>query len=295
MLVHDVRFEHLREALGLGTGTPRLSWQVADAPAGWVQTGYAVEVRHLDGAAVGPSVHRVDSAEQILAPWPATALPSRGRAEVRLRVHGRCPSGGDAATASPWSDPVAVEAGLLESADWTARLVRPEPDAAGPTPRPAMLLRTEILLREQPVRARWYVTAEGLYRAEINGQRVGDDELAPGWTSYHQRLRYRTYDVTALLGPARTRRRVAGRRLVPRPRRVRRRRPRPLRPAHRPSAQLEVHYRDGSVEGSAPMTPGWSTRSPITATGLYEGETFDARAVRPTGRQPVTASPTGAP
>ena len=49
--------------------------------------------------------------------------------------------------------------------------------------------------------ARLYATAHGIYVAEINGRRVGDDALAPGWTSYHRRLRYQTYDVTGLLRP----------------------------------------------------------------------------------------------
>ena len=43
------------------------------------------------------------------------------------------------------------------------------------------------------------MTALGVYELELNGQRVGDHVLAPGWTSYHHRLRYQTFDVTALL------------------------------------------------------------------------------------------------
>jgi alpha-L-rhamnosidase len=43
------------------------------------------------------------------------------------------------------------------------------------------------------------ISALGLYRAFINGQRVGNDLLTPGWTSYWDRLSYQTYDVSALL------------------------------------------------------------------------------------------------
>ena len=49
--------------------------------------------------------------------------------------------------------------------------------------------------------ARLYVTALGLYEARLNGQRVGDAFLAPGWTDYAQRVPYQTYDVTGLLRP----------------------------------------------------------------------------------------------
>ena len=44
--------------------------------------------------------------------------------------------------------------------------------------------------------ARLYATALGAYEMFINGQRVGDQVLAPGWTDYRERVIYQTYDVT---------------------------------------------------------------------------------------------------
>ena len=44
-----------------------------------------------------------------------------------------------------------------------------------------------------------YITAFGLYEAVLNGERVGEFVLAPGWTSYNKRLQYQCYDVTGLL------------------------------------------------------------------------------------------------
>ncbi|MGO4430486.1 alpha-L-rhamnosidase N-terminal domain-containing protein, partial [Streptomyces sp. MCAF7] len=65
--------------------------------------------------------------------------------------------------------------------------------------RPA-LVRRDFRLAAKPVaRARLYSTALGLYEAEINGHRVGRDQLAPGWTDYRKRVQYQTYDVTDLL------------------------------------------------------------------------------------------------
>ena len=51
--------------------------------------------------------------------------------------------------------------------------------------------------------ARLYITALGVYEAQINGKVVGDQVFAPGWTVYDQRLRYQTFDVTehAAAGP----------------------------------------------------------------------------------------------
>jgi hypothetical protein len=55
MKIHGVRFEHLPEPLGIGTGTPRISWQISDPPTGWQQTGYDLEVHGLavEQAALG--------------------------------------------------------------------------------------------------------------------------------------------------------------------------------------------------------------------------------------------------
>jgi alpha-L-rhamnosidase len=61
------------------------------------------------------------------------------------------------------------------------------------------MLRREFDLPGKVRRATLYVSARGFYEVHINGQRVGDELLAPGYTDYSQRLQYRTYDVTDLL------------------------------------------------------------------------------------------------
>ncbi|WP_176084976.1 alpha-L-rhamnosidase [Martelella sp. HB161492] len=62
--------------------------------------------------------------------------------------------------------------------------------------RPADYLRCAVQLAGTPVRATAYVTALGVYEFYINGARIGDHVLAPGWTDYHRRVEYQTYDVT---------------------------------------------------------------------------------------------------
>ncbi|MBJ7537429.1 alpha-L-rhamnosidase [Marinomonas transparens] len=65
--------------------------------------------------------------------------------------------------------------------------------------RPADYLRRNFDLDETPVRAFIYVTALGLYELYINGSRVSDEVMAPGWTDYHLRVEYQSYDVNPLL------------------------------------------------------------------------------------------------
>ena len=92
---------------------------------------------------------------------------------------------------------MAVEAGLLETTDWKARFISPA--TLGGILTPAPLLTTEWDLPSEIVSARLHVTAHGLYEMSLNGERVGDEYLAPGWTTYSHRLRYQTHDVTDLL------------------------------------------------------------------------------------------------
>ena len=123
--------------------------------------------------------------------------------------------------------------------DWSAVLISPDEDFDG-----APLLRTELRLDEghgAVERATLLATAHGVFEAFLNGRRVGDDVLSPGWSSYEWRLRYNEHDVTALLDrtsvPRAGARPRARQRLVPRAarlgRRARllRRRARGVRPA----------------------------------------------------------------
>jgi len=264
------RFEHLAEPLGIGVAAPRISW-TTDAPAGWTQAAYEIEIRR--GSATATS-GRVESAEQILVPWPADPLASRERAEARVRLWG---SDGSTSDFGAWA---AVEAGLFDPADWAAVAV----GAAWEENEDKDLRRPPLVRRAFAVSgvasARLYVTAHGVYEAEINGRRVGNDTLNPGWTVYSERLRVHTYDVTDLLSDGEN---VIGAWLGDGWYRGR------LGFTHHGHtfdmygddlsliAQLEVTHADGSVTTIATDASWEAHPSPILRSGLYDGEAYDAR------------------
>ena len=64
---------------------------------------------------------------------------------------------------------------------------------------PAHQFRKEFTAKKKVKRATIYATALGIYELYLNGRRVGDARFAPGWTDYHQRAYYKTYDVTPLV------------------------------------------------------------------------------------------------
>lgn len=272
-----VGFEHLREALGVGTPAPRVSWRT-QAPPDWRQRSYELQVRregHPDKTVA------VGSESQILVPWPTSPLRSRERASVRVRVTGRD------GTRSDWSPWGTVEAGLLSPDDWRARPVQApwEEDPRGG--RRPYLVRKEFTLGREITRARLYATAHGVFEAEINGRRVGDDVLSPGWTVYHARLRYRTYDVTDLLrrGPN-----AIGAWLADGWYRGRL----GFNGGHSNLygtdlsflGQLEVEYTDGGREVIA-TDPSWAASfGPIVSSDLYDGEHHDTRDEQPGWSEP---------
>src|SRR5690606_20368563 len=143
----------------------------------------------------GEPVARAESGESVLVPWPSAPLGSRQRVTWRVKVW---TDEGE----SDWSAPCTFETGLLEPGDWTARWIEPdEQDGPPEGSRPAYVFRHEFTLDEVGEAPRLYATAHGIYETFLNGHRVGDVELAPGYTSYHANLHFQTYDVGGLLRP----------------------------------------------------------------------------------------------
>ena len=260
--------EHHRTALGIGESRPRLSWTLRQAPPGWRQQAYEIEV---GGDGVRGGSGRVESAESVLVPWPGTPLAAGERRSVRVRVWGDGQDG-----PSPWSPPLDLETGPLEAADWWAPMVGPG-EGLGDGERP-VLLRGGFDLPAPPRSARLHVTAHGVFEAEINGVPVGDEVLAPGWTTYPARLRYRTHDVTALLRGGAN---VLGAHLADGWYRGRlgfhggRRDIYGARTGF--LAQLEVECEDGSTLRLGTGTDWRCAPSPTLSTSLYDGERHDAR------------------
>ncbi len=148
-------------------------------------------------------------------------------------------------------------------------------------PPRSQMVRKEFELRAPVRRARAYVTGLGAYCLFLNGRRVSQDVLTPGWTDYRVRIQYQTYDVTgllkkgknavgALLGNAWWCGELGWE----------------MKPQYsmgplRFLLQLEVEYEDGTVETIATDSTWKCHPSPIVYNGLYNGETYDARLELP--------------
>ncbi|MFF0365835.1 family 78 glycoside hydrolase catalytic domain [Micromonospora sp. NPDC005087] len=236
-----------------------------------------------------PHILRITAAGDTITTWvdgtqvDVTRSTAHRAGSVGLRTNGvesgvfsdfSVTSGSDTLYAAPLTDGAnpfgagtATPGGLRVSGDAEAMLTALD---ANP------LLRRGFRVDGTVSRARVYATALGVYQLSLNGQRVGDHELAPGWTDYDKRVQYQTYDVTrqlragdnalgALLGDGWYAGSIAwfgtdnyG---------------------SRPhlSAQLVIDYTDGRSETIGTDGSWRATAGPFLQSDLIHGETYDAR------------------
>jgi alpha-L-rhamnosidase len=162
---------------------------------------------------------------------------------------------------------------------WQASFVASPSFVVGATDNPAAYLRRAVEVSELRS-ATLHVTALGLVEPWVNGMRVGDELLAPGWTSYDHRLAVSSYDVTALLlegsnalgavlgeGWAVGRVGWEGRRAVW---------------ADRPAVFVQLDVEDANGSWSIGTDESWRAGTGgVRSNSLFEGEHFDARLDTP--------------
>lgn len=139
-------------------------------------------------------------------------------------------------------------------------------------------LRRSFNVKRTVERARLYTTALGVYEVMLNGSRVGDEHLAPGWTDYRRRVRYQTFDVTDSIAQGTN---VLGAIVAPgwfsgRAGLFHIREFYGTTPAF--LAQLEIRYDDGSTDTILSDGTWQRHDGPLLAADMMDGEFHDARS-----------------
>jgi alpha-L-rhamnosidase len=196
-LVQKPLCENMTNPIGLDTRLPRFSWQLVSNKRNLVQTAYEIRVtKHIETLEKGASLiwrtGKVISDSSVHITYGGEPLLSGTKYYWQVRIWD------NTGKKSGWSVPAYWQMGLLNSADWKAKWI-----SAGFSEdtllRPSPLFLKKFAVNKKISSAFAYTTAHGLYETQINGKRVGDSYLTPGWTSYNKRLQYQTYDVTSLL------------------------------------------------------------------------------------------------
>ena len=215
-----LRCEYRINPPGIDETQPRLSWvlgpehtdrqtEPSNTPRSVRQIAYRILVASSEALLEQDTGDLWDSGRtasdrSIQIEYRGKPLESRLRCHWKVRVWtARWQPDADADGAgqpTAWSQPAMWTMGLLEPRDWQAAWIKPViTNAASSGNTPAPLVRKVFTLADPPERAVAYVNVLGYYELYVNGQKAGDDVLAPAVSELDRRSLYRTYDIRKLL------------------------------------------------------------------------------------------------
>jgi len=274
-----LKCEYVVNAPCIDNQQPRLSWVLESDRRADRQSGYQVLVASTDAnlkANRGDlwDSGRVAGSAQLNVLYAGKPLVSGQRCVWKIRAWDRDGQAGE------WSAPALWEMGILGKADWKGRWIGRTTDTAY---QPAPMLRKGFELKGKIRRARAYVCGLGYYELRLNGKKVGDHHLDPGYTRYDRRALYTAYDVTKDLKEGRN---ALGVILGTGWQNVHTIAvwyfdKAPWRAAPRLLMDLRIEYADGKTE-TISTGPDWkASTGPIVFDSIYAGESYDARLEKP--------------
>ncbi len=272
--VSNLQVNYRVNPLGIDDLHPRLSWQIKSATRNFIQAAYQIQVSHSLDFTVEHvwDSEKVDSEFNVHVEYQGPALQSRTRYYFRVRVWDRAGNG------SGWSEPGYWETALLTTEEWQASWIEAPQSLNKDGEAACDYFRVDFTVPADVVSARVYATSLGVYRLHVNGDVADDTLFNPGWTSYHQRLQYQTYDVTSFISTGKNtlgcivgngwykgyltwdtdKKDVYGK-------------------SRKLLIQMHITLSDGS-EQILVSDASWRTSSgPVLMSDLYHGETYDAR------------------
>jgi alpha-L-rhamnosidase len=198
--LQNLRCEMLVDPLGIDAINPRLSWEISSDERNVQQTAYHMLVASSltklaanTGDLWDSGVIKSDKSIQI--DYAGKTLNSQTTCFWKVQV---ITNKGQ----SVWSKPAMWSMGLLKSADWQGKWIGLDKsfpwDSVSKFSRlSARYFRKEFKAQAAIKKATVYVSGLGLYELYINGNKIGDQVMAPAPTDFTKSIKYNTYDVTA--------------------------------------------------------------------------------------------------
>ena len=271
----DLRCDYAVNPLGVDSPSPRLFWKLAGSGRGRKQTAYQILAASSEKKLAQDNGDlwdsgKVESADSIQIAYAGAALNSSQQLFWKVRAWD------ENGKAFAWSKPATWTMGVLHAADWQAKWI-----GTTDTNLPSLLLRHEFVVKPGLKRALVNVCGLGQYELTLNGRKIGEDFLSPGWTKYDQTCLYDTLDVTADLRRGKN---AAGLELGNGMYNVlgggRFTKFKGSFGPQKAIAQIRLEYADGSVEIIGTDEKWRVAPGPITFSSIYGGEDFDARLVQ---------------
>lgn len=290
----NLRCEYRINPLGVGTPTPRLSWELLSSRHGVTQSAYRILVSE-DTPSLKKNEgtfwdsQKTPSAVSIGTSYSGPALAPGHTYYWKVMVW-------DARRddSSHWSSIASWQSGLFDKPDWKnaewigyaalpdSSLLLPAPSVkgvkeSGPLRDTLPLFRREFEISKPLLRATAFICGLGHFELSVNGEKTGDHFLDPGWVTYDKKALYVALDLTAQLRQGANAIGVMlgnGFYYIPRERYHK------LLTAYgypKLIARIVLEYSDGTSEDII-TDPSWRTApGPITFSSIYGGEDYDAR------------------
>lgn len=187
----NITLDYLKEPCGL-MRLPEIGWELACLGHNILQSGYRIQIsERRDFGSLLYDTGMTDGQESTNIKLPEIPLKSLTRYFLRVMVRNNL------GEVSKFSEPVSFVTALLQGVRAGCFLtIEEEKDAKSAK---GSYIRKAISVKRKVRSAYVCATALGLYHLYLDGKEAGEAQLAPGWTSYHKRLRYQIYDVTEKL------------------------------------------------------------------------------------------------
>lgn len=195
--------EGFKNPIGFHDSSPSFSWKLPLNEAVKSQSAYRIVVASKPGLLPNNAdlwdTKKVISNQSVWNKYQGNLLESRQKVYWQVMFWNQDDNSSD------WSQLSNFELGLLHNKDWNAHWIglpavekRDTSDAGYYFHKP-QYLRKQFSLKGKIDRARLYITSKGVFEAQVNGQKVGNDVMTPGWTPYKKRIETLSYDVTKKL------------------------------------------------------------------------------------------------
>lgn len=248
----NLRCDYLENPIGIDTEKPKFSWMLRHSERGQVQTAYQLIVSSDPSAEMADiwDSNKVASDQSLHVAFDGESLESDRAYYWKVRYWDTHD------VPSPYSQVATFDTGLLDPSDWEGAWIGEKNQ-----------LRKEFSLNGKVKRGRVHVCGLGYYELHLNGRKVGQNVLDPGYTTYEKRILYSSYDVTQLLQNGNNALGVmigkgwSAVRLF--------------------MCQLNIEL-EGGEKISVFSDPSWKqTDGPIIQDSIYDGEVYDARLEMP--------------
>ncbi|MDZ4659566.1 MAG: glycoside hydrolase family 78 protein [Bythopirellula sp.] len=273
--VAEPRCEYSIDPLGIDTAQPRLYWQLVGTKRGQRQSAYQVLVASAANLLDEDQADLWDSDKQISS--QATHVPYGGKdLKSSQQVFWKVRAWNESDQPSPWSPVATWTMGIINDDDWQAKWI------VAPWQTESVLMRREFQAKPGIKRAIVHMCGLGHFEMNLNGKKVGDNLLSPGWTKYNRTSLYETHDITGLVQQGDNAiGLVLGDGMYHVERRNRFSKFQGSFGPQRAFGQIEIEYVDGTREVIG-TDEAWRVQAgPVTYNDVYGGENYDARLVQP--------------